>query len=123
MKKIKLTKSTKERFAFLFTMFFLTYFIWEVDAKFGFMPRDEARVLGMVQRISNGQIPHRDFMYQTLIGSPYLHIFHLLVPTMVMQFQRIISILMFQVYSLALLNLSDKFKESSITLKILFFII
>ena len=123
MQKIKLTKSTKERFAFLLTMFFLTYFIWEVDAKFGFMPRDEARVLGMVQRISNGQIPHRDFMYQTLIGSPYLHIFHLLVPTMVMQFQRIISILMFQVYSLALLNLSDKFKESSITLKILFFII
>jgi len=113
----------KENSIYAFVIILITYFFWEIDAKYGFVPRDEARVLGMVQRISNGEVPHRDFMYQTLIGSPYLHIFHLLIPTMNLQFQRIVSILMFQIYSLALLSLSDNFRKSALHLKVLLFII
>ena len=79
----------------------------EIDGKYGFNPSDEARVLGMVQRIFNGEVPHRDFMYQTLVGSAYLHFFHYFIPIYNLQFQRIVVILMFQIYSLALLNLSN----------------
>ena len=71
----------KEKALFSIAIILLTYFYWQIHGKFGFIPRDEARVLGLAQRISNGEIPHRDFMYQTLMGSAYLHYFHLLIPS------------------------------------------
>ena len=74
---------------FLGTSFFLTLILWEIDGKYGFNPSDEARVLGMVQRLYNGEVPHKDFMYQTFVGSAYLHFFHILVPSLNLQFQRI----------------------------------
>lgn len=113
----------KEKALFSIAIILLTYFYWQIHGKFGFIPRDEARVLGLAQRISNGEIPHRDFMYQTLMGSAYLHYFHLLIPSFNVQIQRIVSILMFQGYSLLLLNLSDKYKSLDIFSKILLFAI
>ncbi len=108
---------------FLGTSFFLTLILWEIDGKYGFNPSDEARVLGMVQRLYNGEVPHKDFMYQTFVGSAYLHFFHILVPSLNLQFQRILSILMFQIYSIALLRLSPKFNSLKLSYKVPIFII
>ena len=60
-------------------------------------------------------------MYQTLVGSAYLHFFHYFMPIYNLQFQRIIVILMFQIYSLALLNLSNKYKNLNLPTKVLIF--
>lgn len=111
----------KQNATFLIVITLLTYFLWEIDGKYGFNPSDEARVLGMVQRIFNGEVPHRDFMYQTLVGSAYLHFFHYFMPIYNLQFQRIVVILMFQIYSLALLNLSNKYKNLNLPTKVLIF--
>ena len=108
---------------FLATSFFLTLILWEIDGKYGFNPSDEARVLGMVQRLHNGEVPHKDFMYQTFVGSAYLHFFHILVPSLNLQFQRILSILMFQIYSIALLRLSPKYNSLKLSFKVPIFII
>ena len=108
---------------FLGTSIFLTLILWEIDGKYGFNPSDEARVLGMVQRLYNGEVPHKDFMYQTFVGSAYLHFFHILVPSLNLQFQRILSILMFQIYSIALLRLSPKFNSLKLSYKVPIFII
>ena len=113
----------KNRLIFFLFISLFTYFYWQIHGKFGFIPRDEARVLGLAQRLSNGQVPHRDFMYYTWIGSGYLHYFHLFIPSMNVQFQRILAILMFQGYSLLLLNLSDKYRKLDLFSKILLFVI
>ncbi len=115
--------NNKNKIIFSFFVFIFTYFYWQIHGKYGFIPRDEARVLGLAQRISNGEIPHRDFMYQTWMGSAYLHYFHLLIPSFNVQFQRILAILMFQGYSFLLLNLSDKYRRLELFSKILLFTI
>lgn len=113
----------KKQLLFLLFIFFITIYMWEVDGKFGFNPSDEARVLGMVQRLHNGQVPHKDFMYQTFVGSAYLHYFQYFIPNYNLQIQRIIAIIMFQIYSLLLLSLSSNFKKSNLPVKLSAFVV
>ena len=93
---------------FLLYYFFIYWLLWNYDAKFGFNPTDEARVLGYIQRISNGSIPHEDFIFPHLAGSAYLYYFLNFIDSNVIFLQRIIGVINLLIYSYLFLILTGK---------------
>ena len=100
---------------------YLIYF-WNTDAKFGFSPTDEARILGYIKRISNGDIPHLDFIFPHLAGTAYLYYFLNFLDTSVIFIQRLLGVINLAIYSYLFLRLSNEnFQKQNLLIKFLLF--
>lgn len=116
-----MTKNTTSKI-YLVVSLVSVFFVWHLEAKFGFFPTDESRTLGLTQRLFFKQTPHVDFSYQSFMGSMYLHLYALLVPKYKLAILRIISILMVHGYTLYILRLSSLYNSKNLLLKIFFWI-
>jgi hypothetical protein len=100
------------------------YYLWNFDAKFGFSPTDEARILGYIERISNGDLPHLDFIFPHLAGTAYLYYFFNFLDSDVIFLQRFIGVLNLVLYSYILLKILGKeFTKQNAIIKFLLLVL
>ncbi len=111
-------QTIQSNYLFYFLIIIYTIYLWNYEAKYSFSPTDEARVLGYIQRISTGQIPHLDFMFPHLAGTAYLYYFLNFLNTDVIFLQRLIGVLVLIIYSYLILKISGKiFDEQNALIK------
>ena len=70
-----LNKIVNSKYTFYALMSAYIFYLWDSDGKYGFSPTDEARILGYIERISYGELPHLDFIFPHLAGTAYLYYF------------------------------------------------
>jgi len=116
-------KKIDNKVTFYFLVSVYIFLLWNYDAKYGFNPTDEARIFGYIQRISEGNIPHKDFIFPHLSGSAYLYYFFNFIESSAIFLQRFLGIINLMAYSYIFLVLTGKIFTKQNTLIKLFLLL